>query len=176
MEADGQEHIAACLYSGAAAGAKRRHDDMVRDLAAISAESGRNGVYHDGIVFTFGRKSRPADWKEGRMCHDLNIGARRVMTAQVRERAKISKYAEQMRLNPDLLFRPFAVDNGGEVGPLAALTISEWCRSLAAARKVAGLPTGNPSGDVRTAVGRAFVRASVAQVRAWAGRAARVVS
>jgi hypothetical protein len=173
---DEGEHVAACQKGGPLAGAKKRHDDVARALAHISAECGRDGRYHDGPVFSFGQKSRPADWIEGNMCHDLNQGARRVMTVANREKGKVAKYAEQMRLHPHLMFRPFAVDNGGEVGPQAAQTMGEWARSLAAARKTAGFPTGNPSADVCVAVGRAFVRAAVAQVYAWAGVASRVVT
>jgi hypothetical protein len=88
----------------------------------------------------------------------------------------VAKYAEQMRLHPHLKFRPFAVDNGGEVGPQAAQTMGEWARSLAAARRTAGFPAGNPSADVNVAVGRAFVRAAVAQVYAWAGVSLRMVT
>jgi hypothetical protein len=173
---DGGEHVAACLLSGPAAGPKRRHDGVVRDLAQISSGCGRTARYHDGPIFRFGRKSRPADWLEGRVCHDLVIGARSVMCATAREREKTRKYAVQMAEHPAYVFRPFGAENGGEIGPVASATVADWSRALAAARKVAMLPVGNPAGDVRAAVGRAFVRASISQVMAWAGKAARVVT
>jgi hypothetical protein len=172
---DHGEHIAACLKSGPPAGAKRRHDDVTRDLAGIAAECGRPARYHDGPVFDFGPKSRPADWLDGAVCHDLNMGARIVQRVELRERDKVDKYRAQFALpeHRHLSFRPFAVDNGGEVGPAASLTLAEWAKSLAAARKISGLPTGNPTADVRVAAGRAFTRASIAQIRKWAEAPAR---
>jgi hypothetical protein len=174
---DAGEHVAVCLRGGPAAGVKRRHDNVVRSLVAVASACGREARYHDCPIFTFGKDSRPADWLEaGHVCHDLVIGARSVQQAPLRERDKVRKYAPQMALNPHLKFRPFGVEYGGEIGPAAATTVAEWARSLAAARTIAGLPVGNPTGDVRVAVGRAFVRASIAQVHAWAGFAARIIS
>ena len=109
------------------------------------------------------------------MCHDLVIGARRVKTAAAREVEKIAKHSGQV-VAAGYRFTPFGVDTGGEIGGAAAATLAGWARSLTASRKAAGLPLGSPATDVRVAAGRAFVRASVSQVFAWAGSASRIVS
>ena len=165
------DHFTACLKAGPAAGAKWRHDNFARDLAKISCAVGRGGQYHDGPVFDFGRRRRPADiMEEGNLCIDLTIGARQVQTAAGREAEKTAKYADQMRVHPDLRFSPFAVDLDGEVGPAAASILSGWSRALATIRRRAGVPTGDPTADVAVAVGRAFTRGLIAQAVAWLGQ------
>ena len=86
------DHLTACTRSGPAAGAKWRHDNFARDLAQISSAVGRGGHYHDGPVFDFGRKRRPADiMEEGNLCIDFAIGARQVLPVAPREAAKSAK-------------------------------------------------------------------------------------
>ena len=165
------DHFTACLKAGPAAGAKWRHDNFARDLAKISCAVGRGGRYHDGPVFDFGRRRRPADiMEESNLCIDLTIGARQVQTAAGREAEKTAKYADQMRVHPDLRFTPFAVDLDGEVGPAAASILTGWSRALATTRRRAGVPTGDPTADVAVAVGRAFTRGLIAQAIAWLGQ------
>jgi len=165
------DHLTACLRGGPAAGAKWRHDNFARDLARVSSAVGRGGHYHDGPVFDFGRRRRPADIMEGgNLCIDFAIGARQVLPVAPREAAKTAKYADQLRVHPDLRFSPFAVDLDGEIGPVAATTVIGWSRALATTRHRAGVPMGDPTADVAAAVGRAFTRGLVAQAVAWLGR------
>jgi len=165
------DHFTVCRKAGPAAGAKWRHDNFARDMASISSEVGCDGRYHDGPVFTHGRRRRPADIMEaGHVCIDFTFGARQVKPAGPREAAKVDKYADQMRLHPRLRFQAFAVDLDGEIGPGAAAVLGKWSRALATVRRRAGLPTGDPTADVAVAVGRAFARGHVAQAMAWLGR------
>ena len=108
--------------------------------------------------------------EEGNLCIDFAIGARQVQPVAPREAAKSAKYADQLRVHPDLRFRPFAVDLDGEIGPGAATTVCGWSRALATTRHRAGVPMGDPTADVVVAVGRAFTRGLVAQATAWLGR------
>ena len=165
------DHLTACRRGGPSAGAKWRHDTFARDLALISRAVGRGGHYHDGPVFDFGRRRRPADiMEDGNLCIDFAIGARRVQPVGPREAAKLAKYADQLRTHPGLRFQPFAVDHDGEVGPGAAATIAGWSRSLADVRRRARVPDGDPTTDVVVAVGRAFTRGLVAQAISWLGQ------
>ena len=165
------DHLTACRRGGPPAGAKWRHDSFTRDMAAISNAVGCGGHVHDGIAFSFGRKLRPADMKEdGDLCIDFTIGDRNVLPVGPREAAKIAKYADQLRIHPGLRFQPFAIDLDGEVGPGAAAKIAGWGRALAEVRRRARVPAGDPSLDVRVAVGRAFTRGYVAQAVAWLGQ------
>lgn len=164
------EHIAACASSGPTAGAKWRHDALARDLAHISNACGRDGRYHDGPLFSFGPKSRPADLLElGHICIDVTIGSRRVASVTNRERDKSRKYAPQMALHPHLRFRPLAIDHDGDIGPEGTRLLREWSKSLAVLRSTAGCTPGDPFTDVTAAAGRAFARGLVAQARAWLG-------
>ena len=165
------DHFTACLKAGLAAGAKWRHDNFARDLARISWAVGCGGHYHDGPVFVLGKRRRPADFLErGYRCVDVTLGVWYIMTAAGREAEKIAKYADQMRVHPDLQFVPFAVDLDGEVGPSAASILAEWSQALATVRRRARVPIGDPTADVTVAVGRAFTRGLCAQVTAWLGQ------
>ncbi len=168
------EHIGACSKSGPAAGAKWRHDSLVRALADVSRLSGRGGAYHDGPVFDLGARRRPADFMErggpaapAGLCVDVTVVGGGVAAARRAEAAKTASYAPQMRLHPHLRFAPFGVASDGSVGVEAHRMLAMWTRSLCALRARDGEPAGSPRDDVEAAVGRAFVRVMIAQADAW---------
>jgi hypothetical protein len=97
------------------AGAKQRHDKTVRRLAELSKECGRKGRYHDGPIFRFGPKQRPADVLQnapnaarypGGQCLDFTSGLETVRSAADREKEKVRKFADQLSLHPVRLPRP----------------------------------------------------------------------
>lgn len=171
------DHITACPSAGPMAGAKARHDALTRELARISAAVGRDGAYHDGLPFQFGSRLRPADFMElGHVCVDVSIGARQVLTAAAREAGKRRKYAPHMAVNPSLVFQPFCIDLDGDVGPETAQLMASWAAALAAVRRRAGVPPGDPRGDVNVAVARAFTRGMTSQIRTWSIRYGRGIA
>lgn len=168
------EHIGACLRSGPAAGAQRRHNAFCRSLADISAAAGRGGSYHDGPVFESGRRRRPADWLEaggpaspGGVCCDATIRVGGSLAASRAEAVKTASYAHQMARHPHLSFAPFGVGTDGSLGPAAHGRLGLWVRSLAAVRARRGDLPGAPPEEVAAAVGRAFLRSFAAQAAAW---------
>jgi len=170
------DHIAACNRSGILAGGKWRHDSIIRSLAVVSAEAGREGKYHDGPIFKFGPQQRPADliqrasnaarYPSGEAI-DGTFGLRCVSSADSRENEKCDKFADQLALNQHLAFRPFGATTDGDIGPQANSVIADWCRSLAAQNAALKLPPGDGRGEVLTGVARAFTRAMIFQALSW---------
>ena len=173
---DHGRHISACISSGVLAGGKWRHDSVVRVLADVSAAVGCEGRYHDGPVFSFGPKQRPADLLQkpdnpnrfpAGEAIDATIGLSGTASAERREADKQRKFASQLALNPQLQFTPFAVTTDGDIGPSAHATMCRWSRALARYCSVNALPPGDPRGEVQTAIARALVRSLVFQIVQW---------
>ena len=170
------QHALVCPKGGIRAGGKRRHDECARGLAAVSAMSGSGGRYHDGPVFTWGPKTRPADFmdKEGSpqhpegRCVDFTCGLRERGLPTERELAKVAKYRAQMAAHPHLSFAPFGADLCGELGPSAGGILASWARTMGAARALAGIPAGNTYGEVMVAACRVITRALTDQMVQWA--------
>ena len=170
------DHIASCNRSGILAGGKWRHDSIIRSLAVVSSEVGREGKYHDGPIFTFGPQQRPADllqrasnsarYPSGEAI-DGTIGLRCVSSADCRETEKCEKFADQLSLNQHLAFRPFGITTDGDIGPRANSVIADWCRSLAAKNAALKIPPGDSKGEVLAGVARAFTRAMIFQAVSW---------
>jgi hypothetical protein len=163
------EHLLCCPRAGVLAGAKRRHDAVVRALADVSFAAGCEGRYHDGPVFTFGRRLRPADLMQrapgfpAGLCVDFTVGSRQVAGAAAREAFKARKFAAAIAAHPHLGFAAFGADLSGELGPSAEALVGGWCRALAAQRAHARVPLGDVRGEVTVAVARAFTRAAAEQ-------------
>ena len=167
------DHVLSCKRAGPMAGAKARHDEVVRGLVRLANRCGCEAKYHDGPVFDTGKKRRPADWLEcdGRrmagVCHDLTIGAADVMTAAAREKKKSEKYAGQMAQHPHLGFCACAVTLDGVMGPQAEGIVARWAQSRAVVLARGGYYCGDVAGAVRDAVGRIFLTACARQLREW---------
>ena len=167
------EHALCCRNSGVAAGIRYRHNATVRDLADLSAMFGQGGVYHDGPIFTFGRKQRPADWLEqdprrpAGNANDFTMGCDSVRSAAAREQMKNDKYAPQLAFHPQLSFTPFGVTTRGTLGPAAQGKLALWIRSLAAESARLRLPTSQCRDMVLTSVARCITNAVVDQIAQW---------
>jgi hypothetical protein len=169
-------HPQVCNQSGAMAGTKFKHDTIARRLATISDECGRDGRYHDGPIFTFGAKRKPADFLQTALNRarfprgeavDPTFGLALVRSANLRESDKVEKYAAQLQLHPQLAFRAFGVTDDGDIGPQAHSIMAEWSRALAKRMAILRLPPADPRGEVSVAVSRAFVSATINQLVQW---------
>jgi hypothetical protein len=174
-------HIVVCRKSGALAGNKAKHDQVVRRLADVSAVAGRRGRYHDGPIFTFGRKSRPADILQDHVnlsrffngeCVDFTSGLVQVRTADQREADKWAKYKPQFALLTSYAFRTFGATHDGDVGPQAQSLLADWCVALANRLTALRHPPTDVSGEVVVSVSRSFTRATVNQFAQWLWRPA----
>lgn len=109
-----QNIVVSCRRSGPLACIKTKHDQIVRRLAQVSNISGRRGRYHDGPIFTFGRKSRPADllqdhvnmarFPEGE-CVDFTAGLVSVRSADALQSATCHAIKSEPRHGPHRLRR-----------------------------------------------------------------------
>lgn len=176
LDEDG-DHARCCRRQRRGDGCIPLHNGVVRGLAAIARDAGRDAQYHGGPVFTWGRKSAPADWMERDprfpvgLCCDFTLGAASIASAEAREAAKVAKYAPQLRAHPHLGFAPFAVTNDGEIGGGAEDLCRTWARSLSARQAAAGIPVGAPVEEIFIAVSRTIVREIIdLTVRFFSGR------
>jgi hypothetical protein len=169
-------HITTCRRSGPLACNKTKHDQIVRRLADVSAKVGRNGRYHDGPIFTFGRKSRPADFLQNHVnfnrypegeCVDFTSGLSSVRLADGREADKWRKYAPQFAFRPEYAFRTFGATHEGDVGPQAQSLLADWCLSLASRLATLRHPPCDVRGEIFVSVARSFTRATINQFVQW---------
>jgi hypothetical protein len=166
-------HIAVCDRSGVLAGCKYRHDAIARDQAVVSNASGMGGQYHDGPIFRFGRKQRPADFLQKHPRYprgeavDITVGLAEVNCAAQREADKVKKFACQLSIHPELGFRPFGASTDGDIGPCANSLVVDWSRLLGRRRTDLRLPVASPHSVIVTAVARAFARAMIFQAVQW---------
>ena len=169
-------HISVCSKSGALAGAKQRHDKTVRRLAELSKECGRKGRYHDGPIFRFGPKQRPADVLQnapnaarypGGQCLDFTSGLETVRSAADREKEKVRKFADQLSLHPEYDFRALATTHDGDVAPQTHGVILDWGNLLASRAAALHLPNADFRSEVSVAAARAMTRAILHQFVQW---------
>ena len=114
---------------------------------------------------------RPADVLEESIRYpvgvaiDLVIRTAYGLTVNQSEVAKGNKYAEQLKLRPDVGFLPFGVDLHGRLGRAAAAKLGEYTRmtATAIARDGSGATRARMAAPVTFA--RAFARAIAAQAR-----------
>jgi hypothetical protein len=169
-------HILVCRKSGPLASIKTKHNTVVHDLAAVSNGCGLDGRYHDGPIFTFGPKCRPADllqrhpypnrFPEGE-CIDFTSGLTSVRSADQRETDKNLKYEAQLALHPHYGFRTFAVTDDGNIGTQANSLLVDWTRRLVSRMNALQHPPCDARGEVTIAVSRAFTRATISQFVHW---------
>jgi hypothetical protein len=169
-------HAQVCPHSGILAGAKWKHDSIVRRLATLSAECGRGGRYHDRPIFTFGAQQRPADalqdardrsrYPAGEAI-DFTIGLEPIRTAAGREQDKNKKFESQLRWHQCLQFSPFGATHDGEVGESAHRLLLDWARALATRASALRLPLSDCRGEINTAAARAITRATIFQLVQW---------
>lgn len=186
LDGDGL-HVTACVAVQGRFGNIARHDALAKAAAEIGRRVGMDSFYHDGPIFDHGaaavahRRYRPADWycrdesKDFPMgvCHDITIRHEGGAALAAAESAKVRHYAEFMKDARQMGFAPFAVSLGGGIGPAASSTLQAWSARLAATRKGAGEPQGQPRDDVLRSFARAFAAVVVAQQLAYADLFAR---
>ena len=148
----------------------------VRALARLSAACGSDGRYHDGPIFTFGPKQRPADLLQRSdnpsrfpfgQAIDVTIGVPDVGSSDTRESDKQQKFASQLSQHPHIEFTAFGITTDGNIGAQAHSLMCSWSRALARFCHTSALPPGNPRSEVLTTVARAFVRSLIFQMVQW---------
>ena len=173
---DQGRHLHTCTASGPSAGCRWRHDTVVRALARLSAACGSDGRYHDGPIFTFGPKQRPADLLQRSdnpsrfpfgQAIDVTIGVPDVGSSDTRESDKQQKFASQLSQHPHIEFTAFGITTDGNIGAQAHSLMCSWSRALARFCHTSALPPGNPRSEVLTTVARAFVRSLIFQMVQW---------
>ena len=186
LDGDGL-HVTACVAVQGKFGNIARHDALAKAAAELGRRVGMDSFYHDGPIFDHGtttvahRRYRPADWycrdesKDFPMgvCHDITIRHEGGAALAAAETAKVRHYADFMKDIRQMGFFPFAVSLGGGIGPAASTTLQTWSTRLAATRKGAGEPLGQPRDDVLRSFARAFAAVVVAQQLAYADLFAR---
>ena len=157
------------------AGARVRHDRLVRVASELALQCGVAARVHDGPIFDLGplspdRRKRPADWFErggemtqadtsryyGGRCCDLTITTGGAAQLDGAVAAKLRKYAPAMVAHPHLALTVFGISFNGRVSDGGSSTLKRWATCLARSRKMSADLPGTPWKEVTSAFGLAF--------------------
>lgn len=170
------------------AGARVRHDRLVRVAVEIALQCAITARFHDGPIFDMGplvaeRRKRPADWFErggsvtpadisryyGGRCCDLTIttGGDAQLAAAVSSKEK--QYSTAMAANQHLALTIFGISYTGAVSAGGLDTMKRWAACFARQRKFTADLPGMPMREVVSAFGLAFSVVVALQTAAYIG-------